>query len=580
MPLTLFLASLPALTGGVTLFQGPPGGIGNVLVVDPSGASAPQAPALLQQIRLLPIDFNGRTELEELMAGRPRYRPDVPLASRLELPQGRGSLYRYVRADASAPDRFGFLLVDAAGDARSIFEIDGTGTGGTVDPFVERIAVAPAGDAFLAATRLAAGGDLYEVELGGSVKPRSQGLAPAELSKAGLALHDAWGIAAGPAGVLRFDRAQAGDAQGVAFPSPAPAWFSGEIVLSRSGTFAATTAGSAPAAAFAFAFAGAGPAVRMSAQALPLSGAGFLPESLHGPYLAISDDGTTCAWRTEGVTREAFLARAQQAAVHVTDDVHYDDTLDEVGQFRFRPPPSDTVLMMAVGERSTNGPPVIEGLDFYDVALNAAGQPVYANLSLTNGTAQPPYPSSELDPEFLRMIPATGELWLHNSDSGGGDLLAVKPTGGLVTLIANVKEVDFIEPAGPGFAVSLRRSSGNKDRHVFTFASPTAAPVMVHTVPDHIRFERPASRPDGWFAFVEVGPTSELLWRVKVTGGGVQLLTNRPLFYGPALDFLPSGELAFNAGGPSPSVFGLWPTPGLPKRLPILPSQGFVMPGA
>ena len=580
MPLTLFLASLPALTGGVTLFQGPPGGVGNVLVIDPSGASAPQSPALLQQIRLLPIDFNGRTELEELAPGRPRYRPDVPLASRLELPQGQGSLYRYVRADPSAPDRFGFLLVDAAGDARSIFEIDGTGTGGAIDPFVERIAVAPAGDAFLAATRLAAGGDLYEVGLGGSVKLRSQGLAPLELSKAGLALHDAWGIAAGPAGVLRFDRAQPGDAQGVAFPAPAPTWFSGEVVLSPSGSFAATTGGSAPAAAFAFAFAPSGAAARVTSQALPLSGAGFLPESLHGPYLAISDDGTACAWRTEGITREAWLARVQQSTVHVTGNAHYDDTLDEVGQVRFKPTPNDRVLMMAVGERSKTGPPVIEGLDFYDVSLNAAGQPQFANLSLTNGSAQPPYPPSDLDPEFLRWIPATGELWLHNSDSGGGDLLAVKPTGGIATLIANVKEVDMIEPAGPGFAASLRRSTGNKDRQVFTFASPTSAPVLVHTVPDLHLFQRPASRPDGWFAFVEVLPTSELLWRVKVTGGGVQLLTSRPLFYGPALDFLPSGELAFNAGGPSPSVFGLWPTPGLPKRLPIPPSQGFVMPGA
>ncbi len=35
-----------------------------------------------------------------------------------------------------------------------------------------------------------------------------------------------------------------------------------------------------------------------------------MPDHLHGPYLAISDDGSHCAWRTEGVARDGSFVIA------------------------------------------------------------------------------------------------------------------------------------------------------------------------------------------------------------------------------------------------------------------------------
>jgi len=321
---------------------------------------APFTPPELAGITLEPLDFNGRTDLSSLAPESPRLRADVPGANRVELPAHSGSLYRYSRAVPGGPGlRHGLFVVDASAAARPLFEMQGVGANLAAVPFLTRVALAPDGSRVLVATKQSAGGDLFEIDVasGNSIN-RTSSLAPQRFAPAGLQLGPSWGIAATATGVLRFDLSNASDAQALTFGGAVPAWFSGEVVLSSNGEHAATIAGDAFDSAYTFAFDLAGDALQVSTQPAWLSGAGFLPEASHGPYLAISDDGSQCAWRTEGATREAFVARvpAAQPAVEeqVTADANYMDTLDEIGQFFFGR--LSTRLSIAVGELSLNGP--------------------------------------------------------------------------------------------------------------------------------------------------------------------------------------------------------------------------------
>ena len=73
---------------------------GDVRVFDEATGWTLATPPELKGIQILPIDFVGRTEMLEFMSDRPRYRADVPSASRLVLPRAQGSLYRYSRDTA------------------------------------------------------------------------------------------------------------------------------------------------------------------------------------------------------------------------------------------------------------------------------------------------------------------------------------------------------------------------------------------------------------------------------------------------------------------------------------------------
>ena len=66
-----------------------------------------------------------------------------------------------------------------------------------------------------------------------------------------------------------------------------------------------------------FVFERVGDGIQVTNDPSELSGAGFLPESSAGPYLALSEDGSVAAWRCEGVTREAFVQAVPEPVAHV-----------------------------------------------------------------------------------------------------------------------------------------------------------------------------------------------------------------------------------------------------------------------
>ncbi|MCK6444754.1 MAG: hypothetical protein L6Q99_00015 [Planctomycetes bacterium] len=563
------------------VFRGLPGAAGDVIAFDVAAPGAAHTVTNLTGVQLLDLDFAGHSAGDQLAARFPRRRADQPGAARLALQQGRGSLYRYVRSSAGG-DTYGFFVVDALG-VRILHTL--TVASGAPDPFVPTIAVSPDGATLLVATTLAAGGDLVQIDVAtGNSLARTTNQGPLDFAGSGLALGASTGFAVHASGALRFPRAQAGNATDVPFPAPAPTWFSRELVLSPQGTVAATTAGSTADQAFVFSLGASGSAVRVSTLAASLSGAGFFPAA-NGPHLAISDDGSTVAWRTEGLKREAFVAHAQpvggELPEQLTSDARFLDTLDEIGLYGFRP--ASNRLVLAIGDVQPNLPNTLDSADFFAVDLPTGQPPVFTNLSLSSGDATVPFTiAPTLKPTLVHWFANADAFLVHD---GASELLyRVQTTAsGAQALLQNAKDVEWIEPVGTDLLLSVRSASGSKPRELWRIdAGLTGAPTLVHTFPSGNELHRVAPRADGRLALVESGAPTEFLWLYD-GAGPLKLLTTRPFTYGPSIGFAPNGALLFGIGAVgAPTLFGAWPQNGAPKRLPILPplQPGWVLPGA
>lgn len=549
---------LPAPIDLVSGLYGPAGGAGQLVIYEGHAGRVLARPAWGSELRLLDIDFVGRTQLEELLPDRPRRRADVANGARLELPLGGGVLHRYVRSGSSG-DRFGFLWIGPDGRPRP--RLERAGVGGVGDPFVGRIAVDPDGTTLLVATVPAAGGDLLEVELAsGQVLDRTPNVGPLTFSDAGLWLDEPWGFAVAAEGVWRFQRGGTSPATPVPFPVDAnPSWFSGEAVTSPARRFGAVTAGDGPAQQHVFVFARVGPALRVTQQSAVVSGAGFLPESFHGPYLAVSDDGRLCAWRTEGVTREVRTARvaaAPQDDVQVSADAYFIETLDEVGQLGYRFDP--TVLTLAVGERSLDDG-TIEKIDVYRVTLDTADQPAIENRTLSSGDTTTPFVAGTISPEVAHELPGGAGTLIYDED--GDRLFALPTTGGPKTLLTQVKEIQVVEATADHLVLGLRRESGAKPGEIHALPLDLSGPIvqLPGGGPDD-EFLRGASDGVDQVALVSSDDVTETLVRLAVTAGTSETWGGAGPFPGP-LSFARDGALVFGAGNPLQAVqLWSWPT--------------------
>lgn len=582
---TALLVTPPA-QGALVVFRGSPGAQGDVVRADPTLSTPPVVVPGLSAVTLLPIDATGRLEIDQLRPDVARWRNDVPQASRLSLPAGRGSLYRYSRASGAGLE-FGLMLIDAAGDARSVFAMAGAGPALDQPPFVSRIAVAPDGSGALVITTPPAGGNVLQVDFAsGAVVDRTASLPPERFLAAGVHLRSTLAVIASPRGVWRFDPSAPGDATPLTFAATAPASFTGEVAFSRSGLWCVTTAGVDADQLDVYVFGVSGDATLVTNAPTRISPAGYQPEFRHGPYMAVSDDGTHCAWRVEtAVSTEAFLARVPQAtptpSEHLTQDANFIDTIDEIGDFFFRP--GTNVLVFAAGEVAGAGPAVIEAMDLYSALLPTGGGANLLNLTQTSGIASPPFVQpAELSPEFTSLEPGTSRVLMFNSDSGGGDIVAADTSGtGLTVVIPNVKEVQFVERVGADLLVAVRRANGAKPSEILLVDAawtPTNAPLLsVNTL--HV-FERFAAGPNGWGAFIERTLTKDRLWRYDPGAGALQLFSDRQLYFGPALSWSAGGELGLTVGqGGVQSIFGAWPQTSAVVRLPIPVGPGFLLPG-
>ena len=106
----------------------------------PSGGIVTDTTLLMQGVEFLPIEMTGRAASQDLQTDIAR-RDEANGIIRLELPGSR-RLFAYRRTGGQA---YGFLLVEANGDARIVLELPAVGTSGAASPFGDRVAVDRAG---------------------------------------------------------------------------------------------------------------------------------------------------------------------------------------------------------------------------------------------------------------------------------------------------------------------------------------------------------------------------------------------------------------------------------------------------
>lgn len=576
--------------GQVSIFEGTPGGVARVRVYDEVTGNLVAAPTGLQRIQLLPLEVNGRTELHTFQPGVTRLRGDVPSANRAQLPNQQGSIYHFARPQPDGSRVFGFFQVDSDGSARNVLELLGVGPGNTSDPFVPRLAFAPAGDAFLVVTVTAAGGNVLEVQLSDPVQviDRTANLPPRRFFPFSLQLASTWGVGISTRGVLRFDRPGPGVVNLVNFgAAAAPTRFSGHVVLSENEQWAAFTAGGVAPGLDVY-VCGPNDTARIVTQApMPITGAGFAPEALDGPHLAVANDGQACAWRTEELVqgapvRECWVGRAQAPTPpqQLSADTNFLDTLDEIGLFIFRP---SGKLFVAVGAQQIPGANALENTDLYTVDIPASLTNIsFTNLSLSSGDANAPFlsvPSITL--ERPTLLPGGSATWFGDSDGQHGSVEAVvEGQSGATVILGNVKTLAELELVNGWAWISIRRSDNNNLYETYRAAQDLSTPATLITSLSNADYSRFAVRPDGNVAYVAAQTGTQRLARVQLDTGLVENFSPTPATYGATIAITPAGGVAFSELAGGVSTFKVWPAAGgSAVVMQSAATSGFVLPG-
>lgn len=570
-PLTIM-----ALAGRIeaqAIFQGEPGGVGDVVLI-PDGLARP---AGLRGIRLLPIDCVGRTRSTILLPEHACLVEDVPGASRLLLPGGGGSLYRFART-TSWGLRFGLFRV-REGRAETVLELPGAGTDQAIDPLRPGLAVSSDGQGLLVATTSLAGGDLIEVDLSGvTTCLRTGDLAPRHYGLDGLALLPDWGFALSATGPLRFGRAHGARIETLSTPD-ACGWFGEDVVASRDGSTVAFLAGHSPDEAHVYVCRSTGPIVRVTTAPDRLAGAGFLPGALHGPNLALSTDGSRVAWTSlTDDSRECWVAAVGAAPEHLTADERFDDTLNDAGVISFFDPDS---LVILVGE----GQDIGEG-DLYRVDLDGLA---IENLTGTSGILQPPHDyGTVVAVDGVHELPGrAGWLLLDsrdNDDTSGdnpGRLLRVGVDGTVRVLLEDVETLERVERAGSFVAAVVGRSHGvdvpgEDSQNVVQFALEGDT-VERLVVPLGTRITRLlGSRGHDQVAVIASHDGGEWLGQVRMPSTSGLVVSNRFLHFGPTLAHDLAGNVYASLRAPPRNTFFVWTGQA---ATPLHTGPGFVLPG-
>lgn len=590
----------PLATASAT--QGPPRASGVALLLEGGASGAPEGAVFIQEsrsgaiivtpqlddVQLIPIDFSNRTRLQEFLTDRPRLSTDVGEEGRLILPMGAGSLYAYKR-EINDQKLFGLMHVRANGRARSVFELIGVGADQEVSPLLEKVAVAFDGSTLLVATKPEAGGNLIEIGItSGVTLDRTANLSPQVFQGEGLALGDGWGFGVCETGILRFGLDSASMAGLVPFPEPQPSYFACEAALSENGQHAVTIAGSSATAAHPFAFSMAGPARCADSTPAQMYGAGYLPNSLDGPFLAINNQGDDCAWvSVEGNSRELYFGKTAlptlETAFQITQDALFHPFLDEIGLLSFE---FDKLIFSAGDRRDA----VLGGLtlsSYYRAERGAPGtQPMLLDLAYTYESAQPPYLNyTSLDPVSVYMTP-TREAYVIFSMTGDlGEISGVRlngHSGQLFTLLGNIESIEMMEVAGDKVFISVEQENAPIENQLFSMPVDLGqAPSALLSLPDD-DVEARTAQGSGMASFVtpdDEGP--DILWNLPGQNSSPRSLSLTLGEFGGTLAVTRQGSLAFTVTVPGRGEFlYLWPLQGRPRLLLAHSGSIQILPGS
>lgn len=579
----LALGTEPLCAGQVVFLDQTSPAAATVRVFDELTGQELPAPAALQGIQLLPLDFTGRTQLEEFLPQRPRLRLDTP-ASRLALPAQKGSLYKYTRAAANGSAGYGYFRISSQGQVIPLLELFSS----TGDPFVERIAVSPSGSHALVATRTTHDGDLYELDLlQGQSFLRSGNTPPQDFGSAGLSVGAQALFAVSTSAIWRAPLGGVGEVSSVTLPLSNVSYYSRQLVRSRNGLYFLTSAGESLTQQHVFALGSSGAPIQVSTQAAQVSLAGFAPEIVNGPYLAISEEGTQAAWRIETATgSEMVLANIEQPGAPLTDvitsNANFIDTLDEIGLAIFR---IGGAFHVAVGDAQAgpNPAPTLDALDLFQVSLQPGAGPSFINLSMFSGDAQAPFTAvPQVKPEVVHLLPDGVSMLLHDSSPAEGVVYLVRPGQAPQVVLQHVKSVDHTEIAGRWMTMEIRRTDGSKPQELYRFpANLSQLPTLLTSAPTGTLYSDYAPRRDGWLAFVtdpgNQSPT--LLHRVHLPSGTISEWNTQDMSFGPAVGITSMGSYVLSTD--QPQAAATWPlNPNLtPAQLNTGGAVGTILPG-
>jgi len=579
IPGILMLTALGVLSTAQTVFEGPETGPGRVVQLDD-----PHPRALLNEIRLLPLEVSGRTGLDALDPSRPQLRTDIPGANRILLPDGGGSLYRYQTAQEHG-QVFGFLVVDPAGVGRVAFEFSGHGPQGLLDPLKGFCAIE--GSTLWVTSVPEVGGDLFEIDLlAGTAVNRTTTLDPLFFLEQGLGLYPGYGIAMTTTGPLRLDR-QGGVAQVLQFEGFRPSWFSPDIVSSADGSTFAFVAGASETQTHVFYGREGGLIQRASDTPTGLSGAGFAYGTNKGPWLALSTDGSVCAWISQGDSRELFVRELGHSGMasefQVTHDQRFTDTLNDSGVIAFF---STESLVCLIGDESGNRARPIESGDLYRVDVPSGSSSSGAEISIVNLSGT----SGDMALPFLSYGTLSSAGGIHRvpgleglliTDDEAGSLLFVDWSGQITHLVGGIETINSLHRVGQEILIEAQMAANveeNEYPSLFLLTPQSGAVSHIAELPPGGVFSGSVSHEGGSFSSIaSLGPDSEFLGQFRLATGNTDLALPWALSYGPTLTYTPSGNLQFTVEFPGSTYLVEWTPSGL-RVLGQYP-RGFLLPG-
>jgi hypothetical protein len=432
------------------------------------------------------------------------------------------------------------------------------------------------------ATSIEAGGDLWELDLmtSGAVN-RTAGVAPRDFKSGGLMLLDAWGLGVSDQDVVRFERVPGGVAGTVQLPR-AVSVYGSDVVASEDQSTVAFLAGNGSSRQRVFTCRRSGDASQASDQAMPISGAGFLPDEPSGPTLALSTDGSWVAWRRSGSSNELYARQTgsgpRPTDMHLTGPANFSNTLSDTGVIAFFSPDSLTAV---IGDDDHEG---IGSADVFSIVLTP-GSVATSNLSRTSGLLQSPYDYGTINAfDGLFRIPGPQPMFIAYDSGGQGRIWKFDTQGMLHLMLARVEEIQSVTLAGDHVVAQVIRSAGVDDPLLETlnlvqFSAGATQPTLLR-LPSGLRISRQSSMSSRnlFGGVMELDTGGEWLGRVTVPTSAGASLTNFPRNYGPTTGLSSDGTLYATMLSGSRQLVLRWSDTDA-KLLKNSPGGTFILPG-
>jgi len=566
---SLLCLAAPLAAGQSSLIarQAPTGSF-DLLAVDELTGSVTVAEA---DLAFLPVALQGVPATEQLRLDRARQL--VGPAPAVRLP-GLGSLYRVSHSGSSA-----WLQVAADGNTtRWVETADGAGPALAAD-----VAIAPDGQRALVCTTLDAGGDVWLLDLGSGIATALTATLPSLSIDTGslrLGPDTAWFVANGQ--LHRVD-VPAGLPAVVPLPLGPGEILHGEVAMAGDGHTVAVISELTPLSRRLFIVSHTGTVTEAPGGPTDFDLPSY--QSIAGPLLALSEDGSCIAWRRTVLTKELFtLASAQPGpAQQVTADGQFTDTLDIVGVLGFVGP---TVLSFFAGEAPGPLEPGV-ALGSADLYLTDVTSGATSNVTLTSGEALPPFlTAGEIELKRAFFDPQAERLLLIvDPDNGDAGLLAVPLDGtvGVSTVLDDLVDSPALVAAGSRLLIPSHFDTGGpgapgQQLHLLDTASNPSPLTLLGDIPTGVLVDRFASSRDGSTiaCVASAAPALELIVWVDASTATAFFAWPDVLAVSPALGFSPSGRLLAGLGLPGgPYVFASFAAPLDGNVAPVPIGDGF-----